>query len=108
MPGLRALSTRVTITSVSFINEYNRGNFKGDPDTFQHMVGELRQNAEKARHIRSQKEKRDREQREIKRRKEREAYLEDLSGAFPGAWESLREAIDRESGRSIYFNGCPG
>ncbi len=28
---LRALSTRATITSVSFTNEYNWGYFKGDP-----------------------------------------------------------------------------
>jgi len=28
---LRALSTRATITPVSFTNEYNWGNFKGDP-----------------------------------------------------------------------------
>ena len=29
---LRALSTRATITPVSFTNEYNWGDFKGDPD----------------------------------------------------------------------------
>jgi hypothetical protein len=29
---LRSLSTRATITPVSFTNEYNWGNFKGDPD----------------------------------------------------------------------------
>ena len=31
MAGLRALSTRATITPVSFTNEYNWGDFKGDP-----------------------------------------------------------------------------
>lgn len=30
--ALRALSTRAQITPVSFINEYNWGDFKGDPD----------------------------------------------------------------------------
>jgi len=32
MAKLRALSTRATITPVSFTNEYNWGDFKGDPD----------------------------------------------------------------------------
>ena len=32
MADLRALSTRAHITPVSFTNEYNWGNFKGDPD----------------------------------------------------------------------------
>lgn len=32
MAQLRALSTRATITPVSFSNEYNWGDFKGDPD----------------------------------------------------------------------------
>jgi hypothetical protein len=32
MAALRALSTRATITPVSFANEYNWGNFKGDPE----------------------------------------------------------------------------
>jgi len=31
MEVLRALSTRATITPTSFVNEYNWGNFKGDP-----------------------------------------------------------------------------
>ena len=30
--ALRMLSTRAAITPVSFTNEYNWGNFKGDPD----------------------------------------------------------------------------
>ena len=32
MVALRALSTRAHITSVSFTNEYNWGDFKGNPD----------------------------------------------------------------------------
>jgi hypothetical protein len=36
---LRALSTRATITPVSFTNEYNWGDFKGNPDKLmQHLV----------------------------------------------------------------------
>src|SRR3982751_120321 len=31
MRELRALSTRARITSTSFVNEYNFGDFKGDP-----------------------------------------------------------------------------
>ena len=70
----------------------------GDPGPSQRTVGELLQNAEKARKIRLQKEKRDRVQRVSKRRKDREAHLKDLSGGFPGAWESVREAVERGSG----------
>lgn len=33
MTELRALSTRARITTVSFVNEYSWGSFKGDPDT---------------------------------------------------------------------------
>ena len=33
MAELRALSTRAQITTVSFVNEYHWGDFKGDPDT---------------------------------------------------------------------------
>ena len=33
MAELRALSTRARITTVSFVNEYSWGSFKGDPDT---------------------------------------------------------------------------
>jgi hypothetical protein len=32
MANLRALSTRANITPVSFTNEYNWGDFKGNPD----------------------------------------------------------------------------
>jgi hypothetical protein len=32
MAELRALATRATITPVSFTNEYNWGDFKGDPE----------------------------------------------------------------------------
>lgn len=62
-------------------------------------VGELRQNAEKACQMRLEKQKRDRKQREIKRREKREAYLKNLSNDFPKAWVSVREPVERGSGR---------
>ncbi len=68
-------------------------------------LGELRQNAEKARQIRLEKQKHDREEREAIRRKEREAYLKDLSNDFPRAWESVREPVERGSG-SGYDEAC--
>ena len=34
MRELRSYSTRARITPTSFVNEYNRGNFKGDPDAW--------------------------------------------------------------------------
>jgi len=37
MSDLRDLSTRATITPVSFTNEYNWGDFKGDPDKLMHQ-----------------------------------------------------------------------
>ena len=68
-------------------------------------MGELRQNAEKARQIRLEKQKRDRKQRKIKRRKEHEAYLKNLSNDFSKAWASLREPVERGSGRG-YDEAC--
>jgi len=68
-------------------------------------VGELRQNAEKARQIRLEKQKRDRKRREIKRREKRKAYLKNLSNDFPKAWESVREPVERGSGRG-YDEAC--
>ena len=68
-------------------------------------LGELRQNADKASQIRLEKQKRDRKQREIQRRNEREAYLKNLSIDFPKAWESVREPVERGSGRG-YDEAC--
>ncbi len=59
--------------------------------TSRRTVGELLQNAEKARLILQEKQKRDRKRQEIKRRKERKAYLKNLSNDFSNAWESVRE-----------------
>jgi hypothetical protein len=68
-------------------------------------VGELRQNADKARQIRLEKQKRDRKRREIQRREQREAFLKKLSNDFPKAWASVREPVDRGSGRG-YDEAC--
>ena len=84
---------------------WRRGLQSDKTATLLRTVGELRQNAEKARQIRLEKEKRDRKEREIKRRKERDAYLKDLSEDFPGAWESIRESVERGSGRG-YDEAC--
>lgn len=65
----------------------------------------MRQNAEKACQIRLEKQKRDRKRREINRRKEREAYLKNLSNDFPKAWASVREPVERGSGRG-YDEAC--
>ncbi len=54
----------------------------GDADASRRTVGELRQNAEKARQIRLEKQKRDRKRREIKHRKSREAVPEELVQRF--------------------------
>lgn len=77
----------------------------GDTDASRRTVGELRQNAEKARQTRLEKQNRDRKQREIKRREKRKAYLKNLSNDFPKAWESVREPVERGSGRG-YDEAC--
>ena len=68
-------------------------------------MGDLRQNAEKACLIRLEKQKRDRKQREIQRREKRKAYLKDLSNDFPKAWASVKEPVERGSGRG-YDEAC--
>jgi hypothetical protein len=77
----------------------------GDTDAPRRTLGELRKNAEKARLIRLEKQKRDRKQREIKRREKRKAYLENLSNDFPRAWASVKEPVERGSGRG-YDEAC--
>jgi hypothetical protein len=77
----------------------------GDTDAPRRTVGELRQNAEKARLIRMEKQKRDRKQREINRREKRKAYLKNLSSDFPKAWASVKEPVERGSGRG-YDEAC--
>jgi hypothetical protein len=77
----------------------------GDTDAPRRRVGDLRQNAEKARLIRLEKQKRDRKQREIKRREKRKAYLKNLSSDFPKAWASVKEPVERGSGRG-YDEAC--
>ena len=77
----------------------------GDTDAPRRTVGDLWQNAEKARLIRMEKQKRDRKQREIKRRDKRKAYLKNLSSDFSKAWASIREPVERGSGRG-YDEAC--
>jgi hypothetical protein len=84
---------------------WRRGLQTGTTEASQRTVGELRQNAEKARQIRLEKQKHDRKQREIKRREKRKAYLKNLSNDFPKAWESVREPVERGSGRG-YDEAC--
>jgi hypothetical protein len=84
---------------------WRRGLQTGDTDVPRRTVGELRQNAEKARLIRLQKQKRDRKQREIKRREKRKSYLKNLSSDFPKAWASVKEPVERGSGRG-YDEAC--
>ena len=84
---------------------WRRGLQTGDTDAPRRTVGDLRQNAEKAHLIRMEKQKRDRKKREIKRRKEREAYLKNLSSDFPKAWASVKEPVERGSGKG-YHEAC--
>jgi hypothetical protein len=84
---------------------WRRGLQTGDTDAPRRTVGELRRNAEKARLIRLEKQKRDRKQREIKRREKRKAYLKNLSNDFPKAWASVKEPVERGSGRG-YDEAC--
>jgi len=84
---------------------WRRGLQTGDTDAPRRTVGELRQNAEKARLIRLKKQKRDRKQWEIKRREKRKTYLKNLSSDFPKAWASVKEPVERGSGRG-YDEAC--
>ena len=68
-------------------------------------VGKLRDNAEKARQIRMEKQRRDRKHLENRLRKEREAYLKNLSEDFPSAWKSAAETVKRGSGPA-YDEAC--
>lgn len=76
-----------------------------ETDVTLRTVGELRQNAMKARQIRLKKQKQERLQRELKKRREREAYLKVLSEDFPGAWAAVRTSIQRGTG-SGYDIAC--
>ena len=84
---------------------WRRGLQTGDTGASRRTVGDLRQNAEKARLIRLEKQKRDRKQREIKRREKRKAHLKNLSSDFPKAWVSVKEPVERGSGRG-YDEAC--
>lgn len=77
---------------------WRRGFQNNATDASRRTVGELRQNAVKARLIQLEKRKRDHEQREIERRKEHEEYLKTLADDFSKAWASVREPVERGSG----------
>jgi len=84
---------------------WRRGLQTGDTDAPRRTVGQLRQNAEKARLIRMKKQKRDRKQRETKRHEKCKAYLKNLSSDFPKAWALVKELVERGSGRG-YDEAC--
>lgn len=84
---------------------WRRGLQTEDTDAPRRTVGDLRQNGEKAHLIRLEKQKQDLEQREINRREKRKAYLESLSNDFPEAWASVKEPVERGSGRG-YDEAC--
>jgi hypothetical protein len=84
---------------------WRRGLQTDKTDAPRRTVGELRQNVEKARQIRLEKQKHDRKRREIQRREKRKAYLKNLSNDFPKAWASVREPVERGSGRG-YDEAC--
>ena len=84
---------------------WRRSSQSDDTNTIRRTVEELLQNAEKARQIRLEKQNHDHKQREIKRREKRRAYLENLSNDFPKAWASVREPVERRSGRG-YDDAC--
>jgi len=84
---------------------WRRGLQMDNTDAPGRTVGELLQNAEKARLIRMEKQKWDRKEREIKRREKRKAYLKDISRDFAKAWASVCEPVERGSGRG-YDEAC--
>jgi len=166
MDELRALSTRATITPVSFTNEYNWGDFKGDPEKLMERYFDahvyvanwmtaifmvrlpmeaLTQETAKAvaapylldikptkthwiiiwsveesenydrlgmedgrgwmARLAPVRDELYRKQREVKHREKRKAYLENLSSDFPKAWASVKEPVERRSGRG-YGEAC--
>ncbi len=84
---------------------WQRGLQADDTDRPRRTVGDLRQNAEKARLIRMEEQKRDRKQREVMRHEKRKAYLKNLASDFPKAWASVKEPVERGSGRG-YDEAC--
>jgi hypothetical protein len=84
---------------------WRRGLQTGDTDAPRRTVGALRQNAQRARHIRLERQKLDRDQLETKRCEKRKEYLKNLSSDFPRAWASVRELVERGTGRG-YDEAC--
>lgn len=69
-------------------------------------VGEIRENAEAAKQLRIEKEKRELRQREARQRKARETYLTGLSNDFPKAWRSVQRILERGPGKTVYDEAC--
>lgn len=84
---------------------WRRGLEAGKTIAPRRTLGELRENAEKARQIRIEKQERDRKRQEAKRLKEREEYLTNLSKDFPRAWKSVSMTVERKSGMA-YDEAC--
>jgi hypothetical protein len=84
---------------------WQRSSQSGNNQSPRRKVGQLRQNAQKAREVRLEKEKQDQKQREIKRLEKRKAYLKKLSSDFPKAWALVKEPVERGSGRG-YDEAC--
>jgi len=68
-------------------------------------VGDLLKNAEAAKALRLEEQKREQKRRELNCRKEREAYLKDLSKDFPKAWRAIQRTVERGSGLA-YDEAC--
>ena len=83
-----------------------RRDLKDDGDeASRRTVQELQANARAAEKLRLEKERKEQVRQEARRRKEREAYLQKLSGDFPGAWKSIRQTVETGSG-SAYEKAC--
>ncbi|MBU1170869.1 MAG: hypothetical protein KKD44_15015 [Proteobacteria bacterium] len=86
---------------------WRRSQSADDHDVPRRSVAELWKNAEKAKLIRTEKEKHARKLREEKRRKERDTYLNNLSNDYSKAWKSVAMTLERKSGQA-YDEACRG
>lgn len=66
-------------------------------------VGEIWENAEKAKAARLERERLAKEEKERKEREERRAYLDRLYQDLPKAWESVRQDVERGTSASYNF-----
>lgn len=84
---------------------WRRSQSKGNHDVPPRSMEALWKNADKAKLIRTENEKRARKLREEKRRKERETYLNNLSKDVSKAWKSVAKTLERKSGQA-YDDAC--